>query len=152
MEAKSSAEDHMSFFNSIIHFFEKLFGGDAPVVQTILTDINALYKDAQPIVAALSAALGTAAILDPSSAITKIEGVLRTFVTDSAAVEAWLVKNSGLSLPNLLQNAAVFALSFISGNSIVKDLQLAVQLAYNVFAAMNPTITGQSTVISLGKR
>src|SRR4051794_10320337 len=141
----------MSFFSSIGNFFKKLFGKDAKTVQAILTNIDVLYKEAQPIVAALAVAVSIQDTLNPTAASKKVRSVLDIYVKDSAAVDAWVVKNSGLSTANLLANAAVFALSVNSGVTVVKDLQLAVQLAYAVYSSFHPASTGNAQVESLGK-
>jgi hypothetical protein len=141
----------MSFFSSLAGFFKKIFGKDGETVQTVLADINVLYQDALPIVAALGAAVSMQDMVNPSAATKKIQAVLDVYIKDSAMVDQFIVKNSGLSIQSILANAAVLVLSYSSGITVVKDLQLAVQLAYAVYSAYHPTTTGKATVAMLGK-
>lgn len=148
--SRDATEIIMSFISSIEGFFKHLFGGEADVVEEVITDIQVLYTKAVPVVTALSTVLTAEDALHPDVYLEKVVGVLNTFVTDAEKVSTWVAANGGLTMANLLQNAAVFALSFVTNNTILKDLQLAVQLAYNVYAALHPSTTGNSTVASLG--
>lgn len=140
----------MSFLSSIENFFHNLFGAKTgAVIQTVLTDIKTLYADAEPIVASISAVITAEDLVSPSTVLTKVSGVIATFEKDASKVNDWVTANAGLSIPMILQNAAVFALSSVSGVGVLKDLQLACQLAFSVFAKLNPSTTGTATVAAI---
>lgn len=140
----------MNIFTSIEHFFERLFGKQTgEVIQTILTDIHTLFEQAQPIVAAISAVITAEDLASPSAVLTKMEAYLGTVMNDAAKVDAWVKANTGQTIPAILDNAAITALSFVSGNAILNDVRTAITLAYAVYCKLNPTTTGTSTVATM---
>lgn len=140
----------MSFLTSIEHFFERLFGKQTgEVIQTIMTDIHKLFQEAQPIVSAISAVITAEDLASPSAVLKKLEAYLGTVLTDAAKVDEWVKANTGQAIPTLLENAALTALSFVSGNSILNDLKTAITLAYAVYCKLNPATTGNATVATV---
>lgn len=140
----------MNIFTSIEHFFERLFGKQTgEVIQTIMTDIHKLFQEAQPIVSAISAVITAEDLASPSAVLKKMEAYLGTVVGDAAKVDAWVTANSGHSIPAILENAALTALSFVSGNEVLNDLKTAITLAYAVYTKLNPATTGSATVAAI---
>jgi hypothetical protein len=136
------------FFTSILNFFKKFFGKDSDTVQKVVTGVNELFKEAQPIVAAFAMVVTTADLVNPSAATKKILSVLSFYVKQESMVQAFIEKNAGLNLGAFIFNAATLALAHTTGVGVLKDVQLAVQLAYNVYAVLHPTITGKTSVIA----
>jgi hypothetical protein len=136
------------FFDSILNFFKKFFGKDANTVQKVVTGVNELFMKAQPIVAAFAMAVTAADMVNPSVATKKILSVLSFYVKQESMVQAFIQKNEGLDLGSFIFNAASLALSHTAGVGVLKDIQLAVQLAYNVYAVLHPTTTGKTSVIA----
>jgi hypothetical protein len=90
----------------------------------------------------------TADLVNPSAATKKILSVLSFYVKQESMVQAFIEKNAGLNLGAFIFNAATLALAHTTGVGVLKDVQLAVQLAYNVYAVLHPTITGKTSVIA----
>lgn len=140
----------MSILTAIENFFHKLFGKETgQIIETIMTDIHTLFQEAQPIVAAISAVVTAEDLANPSAVLAKMEAYLGTVLTDAAKVDEWVKANTGASIPTLLENAALTALGFVSGNSILNDLKTAITLAYAVYCKLNPATTGTATVATV---
>lgn len=141
----------MSFITSVGHFFEHLFGKSASIFEAVFSDVSKLTQAALPIVEAISGIANEVAAQDGLATTSKIAGYLGTVASDGAAVSSWVSANTGLPVMNVLHNAGVFALAHTTGSTKValKDLDLAVQLAYNVYSKQHPETTGSKTVAAI---
>lgn len=127
----------MSFFSSIGHFFEHLFGGNGSIFESVLDKLSHLINASLPIVEEISAIVSGIDMANHSAVLDAISKYLATAVKDEAAVAAWLTANASLPVYNLLHEAATFVLAHTSGvvSTVVRDLDTAVQIAYSVFSA-----------------
>ena len=141
----------MSIFSGIGHFFEELFGTSGGVFQKVLTEVSNLTKAALPYVEELSTEIGDIAGLAPGDVLGKVETWLQRRISDAGKIEQFVQANSGAPIASALHNAVSFVLNEVhgAGATLLKDADLAVQLAYNVFAAQHPAQTGGMTVAAV---
>jgi len=125
----------MNIFTNIEHDIESWFSKQEHSAKKVFARIEPLIAEADPIVTALSAAVGVLEGLDKSAVMTKVAGYLSTVTTDVDKVEGFVTENQGAPINSILHNAAVFALTFAIGpmaSTVVSDIDLAVQTAYSV--------------------
>ena len=145
--------DIESFFEKAGAWFSKLFGAAGKDIQIAITNIAPLVTEAQTLIADISLVLVGVDTANPSAVLTAIESFLTKASIPLSVVSSFLTANTGVPFANVLNNAATLALSYTKGaaNVVLKDLQLAVQLAYAAFSAKNPTTTGKQTVANISK-
>jgi hypothetical protein len=130
----------MSFVETLTNFFATIgnfFVEHENDFARALKKIEPFLEQALPIVSSIAVVAGAVASSDigrRGEIIGKVGDYLKTVADEGIKVEAFIQKNADIPLPNLLHNAAVFALSFTSkgAGAYLKDLDLAVQLAYNL--------------------
>lgn len=151
MSLKTAIED---FFHNADAWFEHIFGVIGKDIQIALNNVGPLVTEALPIVTEISAVVAGVNAATPNATLTAIESFLTKTIADTTVVNNFIVANTGVPLANVLNNAAVLALSHTKGvtNTVLKDLQLAVQLAYAAYAAQHPATTGTKTVAAIATK
>ena len=148
MSFKTAIEN---FFHNASAWFSHVFGVIGNDIQVVLGNVGPLVTEALPIVTEISAVVSGVNAATPNATLTAIQGFLSKTITDTNVVNSFIQANTGVPLANVLNNAAVLALSHTKGvtNTVLKDLQLAVQLAYAAYAAQHPATTGNKTVAAI---
>lgn len=123
-------------------------------IQQIFKRVEPLVGKAEPIVAEIATVAGAFPKGTPAGGILAgIAKYLAKATPDTAAIASFVKANESAPLPNILHNAGVLALSLDpsikTSNPVLKDLDLAVQLAYNTLAQKNPTVSQNSTVAAI---
>lgn len=127
----------MSFFSSIGHFFEKLFGEDSTVVEKVLTSASSIVTLAEPVVAGIETELKT---LPQTPTLQVIAAFLAKYMPEAQNVATEADGLSKLSGAALWQGIASTVLTYLSPAGTAASLiNLAIELAYGVLKAKQPT-------------
>jgi hypothetical protein len=124
-----------NIFSGIAHFFEALFGNNGAVAQKVLHSVSSFTSLAAPIVVEVENDLKSVELTNPSTKLAAVVGFLSKYEPDIEKVTTTANSLMGLSVDNLLHNAAVIALGTVvpGGTATASLLNLAVELAYNFF-------------------
>lgn len=125
----------MKFFDAIGHFFKSIFGADSTVVQGVLKEVSSVATLAAPIIQDVETTLKA-----PAAAGSSVDQKLLTFLgkyePDAAKVASTATALAALPVSDMLAKAAQFALAtFVPAGTAASLINLAVELAYNVFKA-----------------
>jgi hypothetical protein len=120
----------MSFFGSIGHFFESLFGKNSNVAQTVLHDVSSFVTLAEPIVEDVNTIIKAA---PQSGTALAIEKFLSKYEADASKVASLAQNLAALPTADMWRNAALVALQFVAPSGTATSLlNLAIELAYQI--------------------
>ena len=125
----------MSFLSTIEAVFHKAESAE----QVVLKDVSSFVDKAAPIVADVETVLKVVAPSDKSGILAAIEKFLTKYEPDVQKVGSVAASLAPLTGSDLFHAAAVAALSLVSPSGAAANLlNLAVELAYNIFKQKQP--------------
>lgn len=144
----------MNIFEKIGNFFASLFNGSKnDIIHQVLVDIETPIQKALPVVGEVSTELGDVAALTQDQLLEKASGILNKMEVGAEKIAEFLAANAAAPIPSFIHNLVVVALQFAPGVGIVatalKDLDLAVQFAFNIWSKEHPAVSGTATVAAV---
>jgi hypothetical protein len=134
----------MSWLSPLGHLFKALFGAHGDIAQGILHDVSSFVQLADPIILDVESELKPIA----SDKTARVAGVLKflgKYEPDVQTAVDTANRLAGLPTEDLLRQAAVFALTtFVPAGTTASLLNLAVELAYNIFKRAQQAKASQS--------
>lgn len=100
----------MNIFTSLFSWFKRHFGPHGDAIKTVLSDTSVIINAAVPIVKDLKALVPDTKLIDPSTAIGKVQTFINMHASDVLEVQSVVAGLAGKNTKDILQSVGEWVL------------------------------------------